>query len=322
LLANRTISEVVPSSPKLKNVFDDMALQGKPGRILWDQWAAYSAAKRTGNEWLFLPKGFASFVRRPPCKLASFVHDDIVCHYAQNYPGSVSKMEESYFLKSFRSTLRNSDVIFTNSEFSRGRILERAVEFELTEPTVVVCGIGFEHIPAATKTESNDVIVLVGKLPHKCSVKAIEFMKRWQEESHFDGRVHFIGSLPDETKFASFGNWIHSPRLPDSEYEAVMKLAQTMVYFSEYEGFGMPPVEAILSGVSAVYSEIPATSECMNGAGFAFSSSSFESFFAAMTYSMEVSPKAMENWQVQLREAHSWQKTTNIVLTELSRLSD
>ncbi|HWN94135.1 MAG TPA: glycosyltransferase family 4 protein, partial [Methylomirabilota bacterium] len=42
-------------------------------RILWDQWNVYSEAKRAGNEWLLLPKGFASFVRRPPARLAAYV---------------------------------------------------------------------------------------------------------------------------------------------------------------------------------------------------------------------------------------------------------
>lgn len=53
----------------------EAAAAGRLARLWWDQWGVYSAARRSGNEWLLLPKGYASFVRRPPVKLAVYVHD-------------------------------------------------------------------------------------------------------------------------------------------------------------------------------------------------------------------------------------------------------
>jgi excinuclease ABC subunit C len=35
----------------------------------------YNAARKTGNEWLFMPKGFVSFARRCPHKLVTYLPD-------------------------------------------------------------------------------------------------------------------------------------------------------------------------------------------------------------------------------------------------------
>jgi len=46
-------------------------------------------------------------------------------------------------------------------------------------------------------------------------------------------------------------------RLPEAEFRRRVAEARTIVYFSDYEGFGMPPVEAVIAGTNAVYSDLP-----------------------------------------------------------------
>jgi hypothetical protein len=79
------------------NLADDRG----PGRVWWDQFGAYSVARRTGNEWLFLPKGFASFSRRCPVRLATLVHDAMQDHYDRHYPHAVPRYEAAYFRAGF-----------------------------------------------------------------------------------------------------------------------------------------------------------------------------------------------------------------------------
>ncbi|MGB9603349.1 MAG: hypothetical protein ACPMAG_11225, partial [Limisphaerales bacterium] len=78
--------------------------------------------------------------------------------------------------------------------------------------------------------------------------------------------------------------------------------------FSEYEGFGMPTVEAVLSGSCPVYSDIPASREVMAGMGAAFDNNSYESFARAMKFALNVSQQQLCQWEKALLEKHNWKK--------------
>ena len=321
LLVNSTTGDLQSDSEKTTKVINDLPLRGRLSRILWDQWGVYSAAKQAGNEWLFLPKGFASFVRRPPARLATCVYDDMVSYYASHYPGVVSKLEETYFLRNFRASITHSEVIFTISEFSKNRILENAAKFGLPAPRIAVSGIGFDHISSQSAPKSDAIVVLIGRWPHKRSAQAVDFMKTWQEKTRYAGEVQFVGTLPDGVSLPDFENWALHTRLPESECAALMSSARTLVYFSEYEGFGMPPIEIILAGGCAVFSDIPATREVMDDTGCSFSNDSIESFLHAMNASMQIDENDIRQWQSQLRARHSWKKSADIVVENLSELS-
>ena len=88
LLANRTLAGHLPEGVDVR--WHDTPTRGRLGRIWWDQWGAYAAAATTGNEWLLLPKGFASFTRRCPVRLTTFVSDTIHDFYREHYPQAVN----------------------------------------------------------------------------------------------------------------------------------------------------------------------------------------------------------------------------------------
>ena len=96
------------------------------GRAWWDQVGVYSAAKRIGHEWLFLPKGFASFTRQCPARLATYIHDAMHDHYARFYPDATSPIESAYFRAAFWSSVKESEIIFTPSQFTLGEITRLA----------------------------------------------------------------------------------------------------------------------------------------------------------------------------------------------------
>src|SRR5271163_1519378 len=75
VLANSSLRDKLALPATARSQFHDLALRGSLGRIWWDQVAVYAAARRSGNEWLLLPKGFASFAQRCPVRLAPIVHD-------------------------------------------------------------------------------------------------------------------------------------------------------------------------------------------------------------------------------------------------------
>jgi len=289
----------------------DSANGGKIGRILWDQWGVYSAAKAAGAEWLLLPKGFASFVRKPPLKLATYVHDTMNEWYREHHPESVAGMESVYFHQSFKASLRHSDIILTNTDFSAVEIRRAADRFGIPAPRIVTAGLGFERT-ADIPAKRDRIVALTSALPHKLTSKALEWMARWSDEDNLP--VDWVGSLPQGLAMPERDGWQWRPRLPEAEYRETVNSARILVFFSEHEGFGMPPVEAAIAGVCPVHSSIPATNEVMGGTGLRFDNDDYESFANAMNEAKTASAKRIQTWADDLLERHSWTKVADRVV--------
>ena len=89
----------------------------------------------------------------------------------------------------------------------------------------------------------------------KLLVDAINLLK--SNEINFE--LHFIGGEPLTKEELALkrnkGVLIHAGRLSDSELVRVLKNAEALIYPSKYEGFGMPPLEALALGVPVITTE-------------------------------------------------------------------
>ena len=322
VLSNRTLDDRLVLPPKVPVHRNNLALRGKIGRIVWDQWAVYGAARRLGNEWLFLPKGFASFCRKCPVKLVTCVADANHDYYAEHYPGCVPALEMWYFQKAVRATIRFSDLIVTISDFTAAEVTRLARKHGLDAPPIRSIGIGFSPPSLRELPKQERIIVFAGRWPHKRTDLALEYLRRWQEKSRFPGTVEWVGKLPPGMELPAFPTWRLHARLPEEEFRRRVAEAQTVVYFSAYEGFGMPPVEAILAGTDAVYSDLPATREVMAGTGHAFSNEAYESFERALNAALHTRPERLRVWGAELLERHQWPAVAERAVHAMGELSD
>lgn len=277
----------------------------------------YDAAVATGNEWLLLPKGFASWLRRPPLKLAVYVHDAMHDFYQRTYPGAAGRLEHAYFQRAWRASLRHARVIFTNTVFTAQEVRRIAAQFGLPQPQVVVVGIGFVRPVPAPIEARRGIVVLASPFPHKRTSLAAEWLARWQRSHQFDGVVDWVGRLPADLGLPDFLNWRHHERLAEPDFRHLLASARVLVFFSDYEGFGMPPLEAAVAGASPVFSDLSATREVMGETGFRFSNADYESFRAAMTAALQVPPARLESWAAELLARHDWEHVAHRIVAGL-----
>jgi glycosyltransferase involved in cell wall biosynthesis len=319
VFTNRTQTELTALGSKVTLEEHNAAVRGRWGRIRWDQWDVYSAARQSGNPWLFLPKGFASFYRRSPVRLAAYVHDAMHDHYRQAYEHNPLAREAGYFLRSLRATLQQAEVIFTNTDFTRSEVHRLSEKWQLPTPHVVTAGIGFEMFKPRVhgNGQRQRIVVLAGPWPHKCTGLAVQWMQRWAAARTVYTGVDWIGGMPADVMLPSLPGWKHHQRLSQQDYERVLGDAAVLVYFSAYEGFGMPPVEGTLAGAAAVYSAIPAMLEVMDGCGYAFKNDSFEQFADAMDRALRTTPEQLAEWQLKLGRRHSWINIADRIVNEL-----
>lgn len=299
----------------------DRACDTRLGRMWWDQMQVYAEAKNQGVEWLLLPKGFASFCRKPPIRVAAYVHDVIGDRYRHQYPGAVSATEAWYFRQSLLATVRHSAVIFTNSDFTRRELLALSERHSIRGMNIVVAGIGFNAAKTPPLAERHRIVVLASPWPHKRTDLAVQFMTTWQRTTNFADRVHWVGRFPSALPQPSHPNWEYHARLEEPVYRSLLAETRVLVYFSEYEGFGMPPVEAVLAGTCPVYSSIPALVESMAGAGAPFENGSFESFADAMRNALRKEPAELANAAESLLLRHNWSAVADRILGALNEHS-
>jgi hypothetical protein len=294
------------------------ARRSKAGRIWWDQWGVYRSAQATDHRRLFLPKGFGSFVARPRLQVAAFVHDIMGDFYRRHYPGFQSKPESFYFSRSLAATLRQSRVIFTNTEFSKRELTGWAQSSGLSCPKVIVAGYGFAPPEPVWTKKENRILLFASAMPHKRTDIAVRFLTRWLRESKFDGVIDCIGILSPRMTRPEGRSWNWIGRVLPAQACEMMRRSRAVVYVSEYEGFGMPAVEAVLEGSCPVFSNIPPLLEVMGQAGCPFSNGSEESFLKAMDGALTMPPETIHAWAAGLLHRHHWPAVAGKIVQELS----
>jgi glycosyltransferase involved in cell wall biosynthesis len=323
IFSNRTVRNylrLAAGTAGISVVEYDAAIRNKIDRIWWDQRGVYKAAVRAGHDWLFLPKGFSSFVGPCPVKLCVYVHDTMFEFYRLHYPKAVSRFENWYFVRSLRATLQHADVLLTNTEFSKRELESLAARWGLPCPKVVVAGYGFQPGPASAPgaARKNAIILFLSGALHKRSDLALQYVERWRQESAFDGTIECLGNPPASLRKPEAPAWNWRGRVPPDETRQLMREARAVLYFSEFEGFGMPPVESTLDGACAVYSDLPPIREVMGEAGFAFDNLSYPSFAEAMEKALRTPAEQISKWADALLARHNWETVSTRLANTLS----
>jgi glycosyltransferase involved in cell wall biosynthesis len=290
---------------------------GRAWRMWWDQVGLYRAARKTGNDWLLLPKGYASFLQRSPVNLVPYIHDGMNEYYREHYRHGLPPLENLYFLAAQRAAIQQARVILTNTAFSATEICRIAKRHHLKTPNVNVVGIGFERPAATAAVARTRILVLASRFPHKRTDLAMDYLVRWQKQTQYGGPVDWIGQLPKALAFPTFANWHLHQRLPPKEYNGLMSEAQALIYFSDYEGFGMPPVEAMLAGACPVYSDLPPTREVMQNMGYSFANSDYAAFATALDQALVTPPEQVQQWADKLLTLHNWQQVAERTIQAL-----
>ncbi len=318
VFSNSTVSPHLRLATKARVQEFNFARGSKAGRIWWDQWGLCRSARAAGHRWLFLPKGFCPFVARPRLQVAAFVHDIMGDFYHRHYPGFQSKLESFYFSRGLAATLRQSRVIFTNTGFSERELAAWARRTGLSCPKVIVAGYGFDAPEPGWAEKENRILLFASAMPHKRTDIAIRFLTRWLRESKYDGVIDCIGILSPKMTKPEGRSWRWIGRVLPARSREMMRRARAVIYVSEYEGFGMPAVEAVLEGSCPVFSDIPPLREAMGEAGCPFANDSEESFLKAMGRALTTPPETIHAWAAGLLHRHHWPAVAEKIVRELS----
>jgi glycosyltransferase involved in cell wall biosynthesis len=168
-------------------------------------------------------------------------------------------------------TAKISKKIFTVSNFSKSRIKHH---FEKCNEIIVAnSGINRElkaFIPNETKTYDSNYILFIGNIKKH---KRLDVLLDAFEIAKKNGLDHKLVIIGDSSNFKSSdtsimkrlssldNNIIFTGRIENDQLYCIISKATLLVQPSVYEGFGLPPMEAMYLGCDALISDIPVFKE-------------------------------------------------------------
>lgn len=171
------------------------------------------------------------------------------------------------YLKAFKK----ADAVLTVSQFSKQEIIDN---YRLKNPDIVVAGNGWQHFNIENVDESifdryatrikrgRYYFYLASLAPNKNLRWILENAKKHPDTTYvIAGR--FLG---DRSGIEKLPNIVLVGYAKDAEARALMKYCRAFVFPSTYEGFGIPPMEALCMGARIILGDIPVLHEIYDGA--------------------------------------------------------
>ncbi len=252
--------------------------ESRVGRILWENLYLDNAAKREGVDLMYIP--VYSMPRRRKKNNIPYV---VTIHDLQgwHYPEYFSKPRLFFLKRKWKYAVDNAEIIVATSEYVRGDI-ERHYS-EVREKCEVI------PIPLILKDVADDKEVLdkygvqKGKyfytvsslLPHKNLDTILKMLKYREKSGYKDEKLVISGVGGAEAIIKDFKRRlseldieklvVSTGFISDEERNALYKNCKAFLYPSIFEGFGMPPVEALIMGAKVVTTDRTSIKEVTEG---------------------------------------------------------
>ncbi len=173
----------------------------------------------------------------------------------------------------YKRAIRLSKSVCTVSEFSKGRILEK---LGCKKPVDVVYEDIQEYFkkPISPTPEKKDTVIFIGNIKKHKGLQTLlpaftKFRKQIAQTGKNPPELLIVGSRENfRTKDTSFDDSAlesdgirFTGFISDEELHAQLTQARLLVQPSLYEGFGLPPLQALYCGTQALISDIPVFKE-------------------------------------------------------------
>ena len=235
----------------------------------WEQTHLRRAVRADAPDVFFAPAYTAPLALRLP--LVVTIHDvSFAAH-----PEWFTPREGARRRLLTRQAARAAELILTDSEFSRREIVQR-LSAPLDRLMVVPPGVTTRP-KAESRTRKAPLVLFVGsiftrrRLPETIAAFAEATARRPDARLLIVGadRSHPPLQLDTLAAAAGVGDRVEIRRyVADSELDALYQRASVFVFLSDYEGFGLTPLEALSAGVPIVVKDTPVAREVYGDAAW------------------------------------------------------
>ncbi|RXK60505.1 glycosyltransferase family 1 protein [Lacibacter luteus] len=239
---------------------------------IWYNWMLPIYLKRIKADVFISPDGFCSLTTSVPQCLV--VHDLAFLHY----PQFISKAHLRYYQKNTKRFLNKAKIVVTVSDYSRQDMLQH---FQLAANKIQVIGNAANAIfQPVTEAESESIktkytdgaefFIYTGSIhPRKNLINLLKAFSLFKKRLRSNMKLVIAGRLAWKTEeftklLATFkfrNDVIITGYLQRNELAILTASAYAMVYPSYFEGFAVPPLEALQCAVPAIVANSSAMPE-------------------------------------------------------------
>lgn len=301
-----------------------------PGRIFnffWKKGSSFSFERLSGKADLF---HFPNFILRPvkSGKTIATIHDLAF----RRFPQYIEKKNLDFLNNNIPRTLAKVNKIIAVSEFTKKELLSF---YPLPEEKIRVIHEGvdenfrkieekgdFERIKRKYNLPEK-FFLWVGTIEPRKNISGL--LQAWaifKERRQSDCKLVIVGQWgwnyqdfrKELEKLKTSGEIIFTQYVADREMPSIYSLAQVFLFPSIYEGFGLPPLEAMACGVPVITT--PALSEVVEEAALKVSPENVEEMALAMAKVLENKDLREELIQKGFKqvEKFSWEKAAQQTL--------
>ena len=323
-------------------VFNDNVIPvkiGPPSRhpFLWYLWFEHSVPtilKKYQPDVFLSPDGYLSLNTQTPC--LPVIHDINFEHYPKDLPFWYRKYYRHYFPKFAQKANR----IATVSEFSKHDIGSK-YGIEASKIDVVYNGISdrFKPLSESEKTESQRLFsnskpyfVFVGTLhPRKNIARMLRAFDAFKSSGNYNHNFVIIGrrkwwSSEMESAFQKISNKssvIFHENVTQEQVATAIGGAEALLYPSTFEGFGIPILEGMQSGVPVITSNVSSMPEIAGDAALICNPFEYKSIVEQMKRLIH-EPNLTEDLITRGKERasdFSWDRTTNLLWKSIEKVA-
>lgn len=252
----------------LESISDKLQLSvAKPkvkNKYLSHLWSHFVLPFKKGDV-LFCPANMAPIFIPKSKKLVLTIHDLAFL----TYPKSFSKIFQIYYSLLIPYNIKRADQIITISEASKKEIIDIFPQVK-DKINIVVLGIDKKYRIVKDLKKKRQILYVGSINERKNLIGAIESFERLPKELDYNlvivGNFFDIFSLSEKTKEVLFrakknNKIIFKQGLDDNALIVEYNVSRILIFPSFYEGFGLPPLEAMACGTPVITSNLSSMPE-------------------------------------------------------------
>lgn len=298
------IEVVLPEGTALKTTLQSIRLVYLPHSKAWDFVQAERYARQRGA--LYVNQASKGVLYR---NSVTTVFDIRPLTYGDGKRSGKTQRTKAAFSLAYWLAAHRAKRLVTISAFSQSEIVHRSRSIA---HKTVIAGCGWEHMRVISADQqvftqhpglpTQGYYLSIGSIaPHKNLAWICENAKLYPDNQYVIVGKTDARLWPDSVE--GFTNNVHYVGyLNDTHMKALLLGARALVFPSLYEGFGIPPLEALACGIPAIVSDIPVMREIFGNAVHYLDPAVF-SLNLERTLAEPVDPPD------GVLAAHSWQRT-------------
>jgi glycosyltransferase involved in cell wall biosynthesis len=337
LTGNGPIPKDFPRFPNLSLAPSRFPTGRAPVRIAWEQLVMPLAAARLDLDLLFCPVNVRPILS--PCPTVITIHDVIFLRY----PRAFRPLKRLYLAALTGWSARHAAHVVTVSEATRQDVIT-LLRVDPRRVTTVHNGVGAQFAPLSaekkaafrrSKNLNGRTVLYIGTIePRKNITTLLEAFSRLTHNPDLDDVTLLIGgskgwyydeifATAERLGLTAGGRVRWLDRVPDEDLPLWYNIANVCAYPSLYEGFGLPPLEAMACGTPVVASNTSALPEVVGTAGILLDPNDVRAWTNALTKVLGDPDVARSMSEAGLKQASgfSWERTAAETLAILEAVA-